>query len=149
MAKTITQKTKGKAKKRPKDVQPTRTKGGKDLVPLMVRSYLTHNPSNITCMQIVSSNNNRMSRTNISRWGNLPPYSKGCNLPFQSSNQWKHMKSWYVILLPISVNKCLESYGFFFHFWKHISRPNWTSCYQLQGIYIDTFDIWEIMTIEN
>jgi hypothetical protein len=58
----------------------------------MLRSYLTHNPSNIACMQIVSSNSNRRSRASIFRQQNLPLYSKGCNLPFQSSIQWKNMR---------------------------------------------------------
>jgi hypothetical protein len=44
LAKTITQKTKGKAKERPKDAQHVGTKEGRELVPLVVGSYLTHNP---------------------------------------------------------------------------------------------------------
>ncbi len=79
MAGTITWKTKGKAKARPKHVPPARTKEGRDLVPLVVvvGSYLTHNLSNVACMQIVRSNSNRRSRTSISCQGNLPLYSKG------------------------------------------------------------------------
>jgi hypothetical protein len=50
MAGTITRKTKGKARDRPKDTQPTRTKGGRELVPFMVGSYLTHNLSNVVCL---------------------------------------------------------------------------------------------------
>jgi len=34
------------------------TKVGRELVPLMVRSYLTHNPSDVVSMQIVRSNSN-------------------------------------------------------------------------------------------
>lgn len=54
MAETITQKTKGKTQKRPKNAQPITigTKEGRDLVPLVVQSYLTYRPSNVTCMQI-------------------------------------------------------------------------------------------------
>jgi hypothetical protein len=54
MAEPITQKTKGKAKKRPKNTQPITigTKEGRDLVPLVVGIYLTYRPSNVTCMQI-------------------------------------------------------------------------------------------------
>jgi hypothetical protein len=48
MVRTITCKTKQKAKEMPKDVQPTRTKEGRKLVFLMVgRSYFTHNPSDV------------------------------------------------------------------------------------------------------
>jgi hypothetical protein len=73
MVGTITWKTKGKnAKERPKDVQPARTKEGKELVPLMVGSYLTHSPSNVVCMQIMKSNSNGKSKTNISHQSNLP-----------------------------------------------------------------------------
>jgi hypothetical protein len=41
MARTITRKTKGKAKERPKDVQPAGIKEGRELVPLVVGT--THN----------------------------------------------------------------------------------------------------------
>jgi len=63
MVETFTRKTKGKAKKKPKDMQPTRTKEGRKLVPFVVGSYLTHSTSNVTCMQIVRSNSNRRPRT--------------------------------------------------------------------------------------
>jgi hypothetical protein len=76
MVGTITRKTKGKAKKRPKVVQPTSTKERKELVPLMVGSYLTHNPSNLACMQIVRSNNDRRFKTSISHQCNLFLYNK-------------------------------------------------------------------------
>ncbi len=72
MAGTITRKTKGKAKERPEEAQPASTKEGRELVALVVGSYLTHSPSNVTSMQIVRSNSNRMSTTNISRQCNLP-----------------------------------------------------------------------------
>jgi hypothetical protein len=36
-----------------------------ELAPLVVGNYFTHNPSNVTCMQIVRSNNNGRSKTNI------------------------------------------------------------------------------------
>jgi len=65
MVGTITQKTKGKAKEK-LYAQPVGTKEGRELVPLLVGSYLTQNPSNVTNMQIVRSNNNRRSKTNIS-----------------------------------------------------------------------------------
>jgi hypothetical protein len=52
MAKIITHKTKGKAKERSKDAQPTRIKEGRELVPFMVGCYVTKRPSNVICMQI-------------------------------------------------------------------------------------------------
>jgi len=74
MAETITRKTKGKAKEKPKEsafsqinsTQPARTKEGRELVPFVVGSYFTHNLFNVVYMQIMKSNNNRRSRTNIS-----------------------------------------------------------------------------------
>jgi hypothetical protein len=77
MARTITHKTKRKAKERLKDKQPTRTKEGRELIPLVVRSYFTHNPSNVTYMQIIGFNSNRRSRTNIACQCNLLLYSRG------------------------------------------------------------------------
>jgi hypothetical protein len=59
MAKTITRKIKGKAKERSKDVQPIATKEGRELVPLLVGSYVTHSPFNVTYMQIVRFNSYR------------------------------------------------------------------------------------------
>jgi hypothetical protein len=50
MARTITQKTKRKAKERPTYAQPKGTKEGKELIPLVVGSYLTHNLINVACM---------------------------------------------------------------------------------------------------
>jgi hypothetical protein len=50
MATTITQKTERKAKERPTYAQPEGTKEGKELVALMVGSYLTHNLINVVCM---------------------------------------------------------------------------------------------------
>ncbi len=76
MARTITRKTKGKVKERSKDVQHVRTKEGKKLIPLVVGSYFTFNPSNVTYMQIVRSNNDRRSKTSISHQSNLPLFNK-------------------------------------------------------------------------
>jgi hypothetical protein len=47
----ITWKTKGKAKAQ----EEAGTKVGRELVPLMVGSCLTHNPSYVGCMQIMRS----------------------------------------------------------------------------------------------
>jgi len=48
----------------------------KKLVPLVVGSYFTHSPSNVACMQIIRSNNNGRSRTNINYQCNLPFYGE-------------------------------------------------------------------------
>jgi hypothetical protein len=50
MAGTITSKTKRKAKERPTNAQLEGTRGGRKLVLLVVKNYLTHNPFNVTCM---------------------------------------------------------------------------------------------------
>jgi len=70
MTKTITWKTKGKAKERPKDVKPTRTKEGRELVSFVIGNYFTHSLSNVTYMQIMRFNNNKRFR-----------FSRQCNLP--------------------------------------------------------------------
>ncbi len=57
-------------------MKPTRTKEGREIIPFMVESYLTHNFSNVTYMQMVRSNSNMRSRTSISRQCNFPFYSK-------------------------------------------------------------------------
>jgi hypothetical protein len=75
MAKTITQKTKKKAKERPKDAQPTGIKEGRELVPFMVGCYLAHILSNVTGMQTMRSN--RRSKTSICYQCNLPLYNEG------------------------------------------------------------------------
>jgi len=70
-------KQKGKAKERPKDVQPVGTKEGRELVLFVVGNYFTHRAFNVTHMQIMKLNNNRRFRTNISCQQNLFLYSKG------------------------------------------------------------------------
>jgi hypothetical protein len=80
MARTITRKTKRKAKERPKDVQPARTKKGRDLVPLVVGSSFTYSPFDVACMQIMKFNNNRRFNTNISYQHNFLFYSKSLNM---------------------------------------------------------------------
>jgi hypothetical protein len=76
MVRTITQKTKRKAKERPKDVQLAKPKEGRELVPLVVGNYFTHNPFNVTSMQIVKFDSSRRSRTSISHQCNLPFYNR-------------------------------------------------------------------------
>jgi len=75
MARTIIRETKREGQK--KDTQPIGTKKGRKLVLLMVRTYLTHNPLNVTCMQIMRFNCNGRSRISITYQLNLPLYSKG------------------------------------------------------------------------
>jgi hypothetical protein len=50
---------------------------GRELVPIVVGSYLTHGPSNVTCIQIVRSNNNGRSRTIITHQHNFPLSYRG------------------------------------------------------------------------
>jgi len=77
MVETITWKIKGKARERPKDTQPTRTKEGKERVCFVVGSYFTTALLNVTCMQIVRFNNNKKYKTSISHQCNLLFYDKG------------------------------------------------------------------------
>ncbi len=70
------------------------TKVGRELVPLMVRSYLTHNPSDVVSMQIVRSNSNRsylthnpsdvvsmqIVRSNSNRSGNQSRQHANCEI---------------------------------------------------------------------
>jgi hypothetical protein len=66
MARTILGATKRvRPKKGQKTHNPKGPKIGKELVSLVVGSYLTHGPSNVTTMQIVKSNNSGRSRPNI------------------------------------------------------------------------------------
>jgi hypothetical protein len=53
------------AGKTKKHKTPPRIKEKRELVPLVGESYLTHSSSNVTCMQIMRSNNNRRSETSI------------------------------------------------------------------------------------
>jgi hypothetical protein len=56
----------GKAKERPNNAQPKGTKEGRELVLLVVGSYFTQRPFNVTRMQIMKYNSIRRSRTKIS-----------------------------------------------------------------------------------
>jgi hypothetical protein len=78
MVGTIIRETKrGRPKKGLKTYNPQEPKKGKELVPLMVGSYLTNGPYNVACMIIVKCNNNGRSITSITHQCNLPLYSKG------------------------------------------------------------------------
>jgi hypothetical protein len=70
-------KDKKEDKKRPKDAQPTKIKERRELVAIVVRSYLNHNPFNVTYMQIMRFNSTRRFKTSISHQHNLSFYSKG------------------------------------------------------------------------
>ncbi len=58
-----------------KCAQLARTKEGRELVPLVIRSYLTHNPFNVTFIQIMRFNSN--SRFRKASPANLFFYSIG------------------------------------------------------------------------
>ncbi len=66
MAKTIPRETK---RRRPKKGQETHNlkgpKRGREPIFLVVGSYFTHGPSNVTCMQIVRFNSIGRSKINI------------------------------------------------------------------------------------
>jgi hypothetical protein len=73
MVETITWKIKGKARERPKDTQPTRTKEGKERASMFRGRKLFHHSSfNVTCMQIVRFNSNKRYKTSISHQCNFP-----------------------------------------------------------------------------
>ncbi len=74
MAETITRETKREGQKMYNLQEP---KKRRKLVLLVVGSYLTHDPSNVACMQIVRSNSNGRFRTNITCQRNLPLYGRG------------------------------------------------------------------------
>ncbi len=74
MAETIPRETKSKGQKTHSPKSPKRRR---ELVFLMVGSYLTHNPYNVVSMQIVKSNNNGRSKTSITYQSNFILYSKG------------------------------------------------------------------------
>jgi hypothetical protein len=65
MVKTIARKTKGQGQRKAKRCVTRKNQKGRKLIPLVVGSYFTHSLSNVTRMQIVKSNSNRRSRTNI------------------------------------------------------------------------------------
>jgi hypothetical protein len=78
MAKTIPREIKrGRPKKGQKMLSPKGPKRGRELVFLMVESYLTHKPSYVTSMQIMGFNSSGRSRTNITYQNNLPLYNRG------------------------------------------------------------------------
>jgi hypothetical protein len=56
---------KGRPKKGQKMHNLQESKKGRELVLFIVGNYFTHNPSNVAYMQIVRSNSNGKSRTNI------------------------------------------------------------------------------------
>jgi hypothetical protein len=128
MARTIMWKTKGKAKEKAKtNAHPVGTKEGRELVPLVIGIYLTHSLSNVTCMQIVKSNNNRRSRTtSISHHRNLPIYNrkfigfffnnkrKFCFVPENKpTNQEPCCCRFFfsLLLLPLKLHRSLQKTG--------------------------------------
>ncbi len=78
MARTITRETKkGRPKKGQKTYNPQEPNERKDLIPSVLGNYITHGPYNVTCMQIMRSNNNERSRTSITHQHNFLFYNKG------------------------------------------------------------------------
>ncbi len=72
MVETIPRETKkGTSKKGQKTHSPKGPKRERASLSFMVRSYLTHMPSNVMNMQIMKSNNNGRSRTRIAYQSNL------------------------------------------------------------------------------
>jgi hypothetical protein len=71
MAKTITRETKREGQKMNNLQEP---KKKRELVPFTIGSYFTHGFFNVTCTQIVRSNNNGRSKMRITRQRNLPFY---------------------------------------------------------------------------
>jgi hypothetical protein len=67
---------KGSPKKGQKMHNLQSPKRGRELVSLVVRNYLTHGHSNVTCMQIMRSNSSESSRTSITCQCDHPFYSK-------------------------------------------------------------------------
>jgi hypothetical protein len=67
----------GDKKKGQKTHRSQELKKVEKLILLVVGNYFTHNPFNVTCMQIVIFNNNERSKTSIIRQCNLPLYNKG------------------------------------------------------------------------
>jgi hypothetical protein len=76
MAITVTGETKREGQTKRHTARKNQKKG-RELVPLMVQSYLTHGPFNVASMQIVKFNSNGGFRTSITRQCNLPLYNKG------------------------------------------------------------------------
>jgi hypothetical protein len=78
MAGTITRETKNEGKKKGQKTHNSQEpKKGKKLVLIMIRSYFTHGPFNVTYMQIMKSNNNGRFKTSITYQCNFPLCSKG------------------------------------------------------------------------
>jgi hypothetical protein len=78
IVRTITRETKRGGQRKAKGcITYKNQKKRRELIPLVVGTYLTHNPYNVTYMQIMKSNNNGRSKTNITQQHNLPFYRKG------------------------------------------------------------------------
>ncbi len=75
MAGTMARETKREGQRKAKRCMGTKKRI--KLIPLVVGSYFTQGPFNVTYMQIVRSNSNGRSKTSITRQCNLPFYSKG------------------------------------------------------------------------
>jgi hypothetical protein len=67
---------KGKAKERSKHAQHARTKKGRELVPFMIESYLTHGPFNVVNMQTMGYSSNGRPSISITHQRSLPLYNQ-------------------------------------------------------------------------
>ncbi len=78
MVGTIIRETKREGQRKAKRcTTPMNQKKGEKVILLVVGSYLTHVPSNVTYMQIMRFNSNGRSKTNITRQRNFPLYNRG------------------------------------------------------------------------
>jgi hypothetical protein len=88
MVRTIKEETKKEGQRKAKRLTTRRNQEkGKELVPLVVGSYLTHNPSIVTYMQIVRFNSNGRSRTKIIHQFNFLLYNRGKNTLKSNTNK--------------------------------------------------------------
>jgi hypothetical protein len=128
MVKTIIREAKKAGQKKSKDEQPTWTKNKerRELVLLVVGSYLTHGPSNVTCMQIVRSNNNGKSKT---------PIICQCQCNFLSTTEAKaHWKAMLTRCLKNWMQKDKDKWSP-----NHLSWKRWTHFLMKQPI---SYHVW-------
>ncbi len=77
MVRTITRETKKEGQRKAKRHTTYMNKIKSNLILLMIGSHFTHDPSNVTCIQIMKFNSNGRFRTNITCQRNLLFYSTG------------------------------------------------------------------------
>ncbi len=72
MVEIMARETKKKDQRKAKRHNPHESKKKKELITFMVENYFTHNLFNVTCMQIMRSNNNGRLKTSIILQCNFP-----------------------------------------------------------------------------